>query len=347
MSTLRVAVAGLGWPGMAHARGYREAGGFKVVAVADRIPGRVQAAMSEFEGVRVASEAAELVRDPQVDVISICTPTDTHLEIATAALKAGKHVVCETPPAATLKDARRLAAAAERAGKVLLLANQRRFGPGELAARQAIEKGYIGDPYHVRATWLRSRAVPVGTGWYGKRDRAGGGALIDLGLPMFDVAWWLMGEPTPASVYAVSHRGHITDALPPEAKNYDVDECGFALIKFDDHRTLELGAAWVINQPPAQNGTVCRVHATAGAIEVYTPAGAVLYRPAGGKAQMRETPLKVPRTIHHAALMRHLRAAIAGETTPAPGPSAAVTWMAVIEALYRSLDTGRSVEVKR
>src|SRR5207248_9906365 len=136
--------------------------------------------------------ANDLLSDKEagIDAVSLCLPNHLHAPTALAALKAGKHVVCETPPTLTAAEAEKLAAAAAKAGKVRLDASQRRFGGSEQASKQAIEKGYAGDVYHAHTTWMRTRGVPIGSGnWYTDRSRAGGGALMDLGVQMLDLAW--------------------------------------------------------------------------------------------------------------------------------------------------------------
>jgi predicted dehydrogenase len=240
----------------------------------------------------------------------------------------------ETPPGLGVKEAGQIAQAASKAGKVLLHAFQRRFGPAELAAKQAIDKGYAGEPYHARATWMRTRGVPSGTGWYTDRSKSGGGALLDLGCHMLDIGWHLLGEPEPISVYAVTHQQLGSAA--------SVEESAFALLRFAGNKSLELGTSWAINQAPSQNGTSCRVYGTKGGLEVYTPAGAVLYRHFGEKGEAKETPLKQPRVAGHAALLRHFRDCILGRAQPSVGGERGIAVMRMIEALYKSAETGKS-----
>jgi len=340
---IRVGIAGLGWPGVAHARGYQSSGGFKIVAVADLIPDRRRRAMHEFGATREYADAADLVRDKEIDAISVCLPNHLHAPTAVAALRAGKHVVCETPPALSAAEARRMDATATKAGKVLLYALQRRFGPGEQAARQAVTKGYAGDPYHARASWLRTRGIPHGTGWYTDKSKSGGGALIDLGAPMLDLAWHLLGQPRPLTACSLTYN-RFRD-LAPGAPVYDVEDQAFALLKFEGGKSLELAASWAINQAPHQNGTVCRLYGTTGAIEVYTPQGAVMYRNFGPKGEAKETPLRPPKVIHHTALMRHFRECILGKSTPTAGGKEGITLMQMLDALYKSSNTGRTAEI--
>lgn len=340
----RVGIIGGGWPGVAHSAGYKAAGGFAVVAVADPIPDRCKQLVAEWPKARQYPDAKDVIADREVEAVSVCLPTHLHAAAATAALKAGKHVMLETPPAATVREAKQLAASAAKSGRVLAYAFQRRFGGAELAAAQAVEKGYAGEPVHARATWMRTRGVPIGTGWYTDKAKAGGGALIDLGTPMLDVGWQLLGRPVPVTAFAVGRQG-FRDAVPPEA-TYDVEDAAVALVRFEGGKSLELGVSWATNQAPAQQGTACRVYGTTGAVEVYTPDGPLLYRTFGGRGEAKPTPLKPPKVTGHAAMLRQFREAILGQAEPAVGAEAGLSLMQVVDALYRSIETGRSVEVK-
>jgi predicted dehydrogenase len=250
------------------------------------------------------------------------------------------------------------------------------MGPSEQAAAAAIAKGYIGEPYHVRASWTRTRGVPVGTGWFLDAERSGGGAMIDLGTHMADLAWHLLGQPKPVSVFAAMQRrlgaadaaaesaprrpepsksaaaadaadggtSSQADAAEPDDQRL-VDESAVAIIRCEGGQTIELAAAWAINQPPQQNGSICRVHGNLGAIEVYSPKGAMLYRNFGPKTEPRATELRPPALTHHAALLRHFRRCIQDEATPNPGAAEGVALMEMIDAMYKSARTGRSVSL--
>jgi len=340
---LRVGIVRGGWPGRAHAKGYAEAGGFKVVAVADLIPERRKTIMSEFGATKEFADASELLKDKEIDVASICLPNALHAPFTIEALRRGKHVVCEKPPAIEARQARKMASAAERAKKVLLYGFQRRFGASEQAANQAITKGLIGDAYHARAVWTRTRGIPIGTGWFTSKEKSGGGALIDIGVHMLDLAWHLLGQPKPTAVFGVTH--HRFKELVPAELTYDVDDAAFAMIRFENGKSLELATSWALNQPPAQNGTVCRIYGSHGAIEVYTPQGAVLYRSFTPKGEAKATQLKGPRVVGHAALMRHFRQCIFGGATAIVGPLQGVRLMEMLDAIYKSSETTRSVSI--
>ena len=341
--TIRVGIIGGGWPGAMHARGYRDAGGFTIVAVADLIPDRRQQLMAEHQIPKEYSEAEHLLADKEIEAVSICLPNHLHAPVALAALRGGKHVICEQPPTIGVAEARRMAEAAAKHNKILLYAAQRRFGGHEQAARVAIAKGFAGETYHVRCVWTRTRGIPVGTGWYTRKDQAGGGALIDIGSQMLDLGWFLLGQPRPTAVFGTAYRG-FPQAVPQNVP-FDVDDQAFALVRFENGKSLELAVSWAINQPQQQNGTVCRVYGTAGAIEVYTPAGAVLYRDFNSDGECKENPLKPPKTTHYAAMMRHFRECLTGRATAMPGGIEGITLMQMIHGIYQSQDLGRSVSI--
>ena len=339
--TLRVGIAGGGWPGIAHARAYDAASGFKLAAVADLIPGRRKKLMDNFKIAREYADAMELVRDKDLDVISVCLPNDLHAQVTNAALRAGKHVLCESPPAHLSKDARAMQRTATNAGKVLMYALQKRYGVHELAAKQAIDKGYIGEPYHVRAVWTRTRGIPAGTGWYTEKERSGGGVIMDIGMHMLDLAWSLLGQPKPTTAYAMT-QARFGDLA---AGTFDVEDAAFALLRFENGSSLELATSWAINQPPHQNGTACRVYGSEGAIEVYTARGPMIYRKFTPKGDSKSQPLKGPKTAGHNALVRAFRNAIQNSAAPTPGPDEGVTLMQMTDAIYKSANTGKTAGI--
>jgi predicted dehydrogenase len=289
-------------------------------------------------------DAEKLLSDRTIDAVSICLPNYLHAPMTKSALKAGKHVICEKPPAMSAKEAAQMAAAAEKAGKILMYALQRRFGGGEQAATQAIAKGYAGEVYHARAAWMRTRGIPIGTGWFTDKSKSGGGALIDIGVHMLDLAWFLLGQPKPTSAYGITH--HRFRSVVPEAQKFDVDDAAFAIVRFENGKSLELATSWALNQSPQQHGTICRIYGEKAGIEVYTPDGAVLYRNFGPKGESKPVPLKPPKTVQHAAMMRHFRECILGKSQPIAGPSHGVMLMKMLDAIYKSSETGKSVEMK-
>jgi predicted dehydrogenase len=332
---VRLAILGAGATGKAHAAGAQQAG-FKLVGAADLIPDRLKSLASQFKITNTVPEAEKLVLDPNIDAVSICLPTHLHAPVAIAALKSGKHVLIEMPPASNSKDAKAIAKAAEKTQKTVLYAGVRRFGAPEQSAKQALDKGYAGAIYHARATWLRTRGVPRGTGWYADKSLSGGGAVMDLGLPMIDLLTHLMASKI-TSVYAVAHA---------RLAQLPVEEAANLILRFESGASADLSVAWAINQPPSQAGTLCRLNGETGALDVYTPQGPVMHRGFDDAGKSKATPMKQPKLAGYAAMLRHFKDCIQGKAQPLIDAGAGVELMNIAEAVYKSIETGRAVDVR-
>jgi predicted dehydrogenase len=160
---------------------------------------------------------------------------------------------------------------------------------------------------------------------------------------MLDLAWHMLGQPKPTSVFGATHQKFASSV--PKDITFDVDDSAFALIRFEGGKSLELATSWALNQPPQQQGGVVRIFGTEGAIDVYTPQGAVIYRNFNAKGESKATPLKQPKVVSHAALMRHFRECIQGRATPIIGAKEGVQLMQMLEGIYKSAETGKSVSL--
>jgi predicted dehydrogenase len=203
---LRVAMIGTAFMGAAHSQAWRTAPHFfelPLVPTLDLLVGRSPDAIAEradrLGWDRSSTDWRAAVADPTIDVIDICTPGDTHAEIAIAALEAGKHVLCEKPLANTVAEAERMTAAAERArsaGVVAMCGFSYRRTPALALARRFVEEGRLGVIRHVRAQylqdWLRHADAPMT--WRLDREKAGSGALGDIAAHSIDTAQWLTGQ---------------------------------------------------------------------------------------------------------------------------------------------------------
>jgi len=147
------------------------------------------------------------------------------------------------------------------------------------------------------------------------------------------------------SAYAITQKKFAS--LVPGTTTFDVEDAGTAVIQFEGNKTLELSCAWAVNQPPSANGTSCRVIGESGALDVYTQQGPILYRGFNAKGDAKATALKQPRVAGHAALFRHFRECMLGKGTPETGIDHAISMMEIIEAIYKSSETGKAETIKR
>jgi predicted dehydrogenase len=203
---LRVAMIGYGFMGAAHTHGWhavRRAFDLGVVPMLSVLCGRdraqLEAAASRYDFAGTATDWQEVVTRDDIDVVDICTPGDTHMPIAIAALEAGKHVLCEKPLANSVAEAEAMARAAEAAraaGQRSMVGFNYRRVPALVLAHQLVAEGRLGQLRHVRGTylqdWLVDPAVPLA--WRMRRESAGSGALGDIGAHVIDLAQYLTGE---------------------------------------------------------------------------------------------------------------------------------------------------------
>ncbi|WP_458040672.1 MULTISPECIES: Gfo/Idh/MocA family protein [Bacteria] len=203
---LRVAVIGTGFMGRMHAHAWRSAHRFfdlpqtpalRVLVGTDA--DRTAQAASRWGFDEAATDWRSVIERDDIDVVDICTPGDTHAEIALVALAAGKHVMCEKPLANDVADADRMVAAADAAtarGVVSMCGFSYRRTPALALARRLVEDGRIGEVRHVRAQylqdWLSDSEAPFT--WRLDKSRAGSGTLGDIGAHSIDTAQWLTGD---------------------------------------------------------------------------------------------------------------------------------------------------------
>ncbi|MEV6957852.1 Gfo/Idh/MocA family oxidoreductase [Streptomyces sp. NPDC051207] len=203
---LRVGMVGYAFMGAAHSQGWRTAGRVfdlprrpVLAAICGRDAAAVRAAADRHGWASAETDWRALVERDDVDLVDICTPGDSHAEIALAALAAGKHVLCEKPLANTVEEAAAMTRAADEAarrGQVAMVGFNYRRVPAMALARAMVAEGRLGALRHVRVTylqdWLVDPQFPLT--WRLRKEQAGSGALGDLGAHVVDLAQHLAGE---------------------------------------------------------------------------------------------------------------------------------------------------------
>ena len=246
MKKLRIGIIGLGI-GRYHAAGYQTHLDAELVAVADLDEKRLKEIGDQYNVPSRYRSAEDMFAAEQLDVVSVCTPNKFHAPLTIAALKLGCHVLCEKPMAMNARESRQMLEAAQQAGKRIMINFSYRFDPNARALRAQVEAGTLGDVYFARTAWHRRRGLPGLGGWFGQKELAGGGPLIDLGVHRIDLALWLMGYPKPVWVLASTYN-HLGSRLAKEqGKKFDVEDLAVGLVKFVNGATLEVEASWAAN----------------------------------------------------------------------------------------------------
>lgn len=203
--TINVALIGYKFMGKAHSNAYRQVGRFFDVpcqpvmkVLCGRNKEAVRSAAARFGWEEYATDWREVVERPDIDLVDIASPNNTHKGIALAAAKAGKAIFCEKPLASSLDEAREMLAAVQGAGVLHMIAFNYRFVPAVQLAKRLIEEGALGQIRHWRSVylqdWLVDPSFPLV--WRLRREVAGSGALGDIAAHSIDLAHFLVGDIT-------------------------------------------------------------------------------------------------------------------------------------------------------
>ena len=226
----------------------------QMVAFCDIIRERAEKAAKTYgtPDAKVYEDYRELLKDPEIDVVHICTPNRSHSFITVDALEAGKHVMCEKPMAINSAEAKKMLDAAARTGKKLTIGYQSRFRDDSLFLKKEAEDGTFGDIYYAKATALRRRAVPT-WGVFLNEYEQGGGPLIDIGTHALDLTLWMMNNYKPKYCVGTTYHKLNKDTNQGNAwGNWDpdkftVEDSAFGFVVMENGATIVLESAWALN----------------------------------------------------------------------------------------------------
>ena len=246
---LRVGVIGVGFIGKVHLEAFAAVPDAEVVAICDIRPDRLEEMAAEFDIADSYDDYEDVLKRKDIDAVSVCTPNDLHAPITVAALKTGKHVLCEKPLTTSMTEALAMTKAAKAAKKALVVAFSHRRRGDVKWLKQAVGEGLFGDLYYAKAMWWRRSGIPAWGAWFIDKSRSGGGPLIDLGVHMLDMSLYLLGDPRVLSVSAstwaeLGPRGKGYYYPPAHNQKFTVEDLASAFIRLEGGKTLTLEASW-------------------------------------------------------------------------------------------------------
>lgn len=252
MSRPRLGFIGLGWIGAMRLEAVAGGGRAEIAALCDATPGRLESTLREYPAASCFSSCEELVgraRDLRLDGLVIATPNALHAPQALAALEAGLAVFCQKPLALNAREAREMVAAARKADRLLGVDYSYRFTQGARRLRELLKQGELGRVFSLDTVF--HNAYGPDKPWCFDRRLSGGGALIDLGVHLIDLAFWLLDDPPVREV-----RGTAFQAGAPLGAG-SVDDCASVRIELEDGAVLTLAVSW-----NAHAGADCVIKAT-------------------------------------------------------------------------------------
>lgn len=252
---LRVCVIGTGSISAMHLQSYAKNPNVILYGVYDYSQERAEEVAKNYGIKRVYSSLKEVYDDPNVDAVSICTWNNTHAEISIGALKGGKHVLVEKPLSMNVEEALKVEKVVKETNKIFQVGFVRRFATNTKVLKNFIDSGKLGEIYYAKASCLRRIGNPGG--WFADKERSGGGPLIDLGVHIIDICWYLMGRPKVKSISGhtyqmLGNRGNIKDLSFYKAADYDkekntVEDMANALITFENGASLMVDVSFTLH----------------------------------------------------------------------------------------------------
>lgn len=223
--------------------------------------------MADRYGGRVYASAEALLADPGIDAVSVCTSNDAHAALSIAAMKAGKHVLCEKPMACTPEDAEEMVRVSEETGCLLMIGHNQRFLPAHREAKEYLDKGVIGKVLSFRSVFGHGGPemfMPVKdmSSWFFRKEKAAMGAMADLGVHKIDLIHYLLGEHT----VKVSARLSTLDKRSDNGDLISVDDNAVCLMETESGAVGTVNASWTYYGRP-DNSTV--LYGSRGIMRIY------------------------------------------------------------------------------
>lgn len=358
MRTVKVGIIGCG--GIAnwkHMPSLKLIDGVEMVAFCDLIPERAKEAKEKYgtPDAKVFKDYHRLLKMPEIEVVHVLTPNAAHAKITIDALRAGKNVMCEKPMAAAAKDARAMLNAARESGKKLSIGYQTRSSAVYQYAHNMIARGDIGDVYYCKTSAIRRRGVPT-WGVFLDKEKQGGGPMIDIGTHAIDAMLYMIGNYEVESVTGSSYR-KLADTVQDNGGGglwkegeYEVEDSAMGYVRFKNGATLIIEASWLINMEHGCNPTIC---GTKGGIEL---AGDTI-RINGERDGKCYTEEVKPTDMDHIAYkgmnlnneqydIRQWIDAVVNDTDPCVMPEQALCVSEIIESIYKSAASGKTIYFK-
>lgn len=351
MSQIRAGIIGAGI-GQAHLAGYKQVPEAKVVAICDQNEERARKMAQDYEiDVEIYTDHREMIEKAGLDAVSVGVPNKFHRPLAVDCLEAGINVLCEKPLAMSAADGQLIADAADKSGKKCMVGQVNRFRSDSLFLKERINAGELGDIYYAHTGWLRKRGIPGYGGWFTTKELSGGGPLIDIGVHMLDIAWWLCGCPKPVTVSGITaaafgprKKGVSGYAGSDLSGTFDVEDLAAAIIRFENGLTINLEVSWAVHS--RQHGEQwCQIYGNDAGAEwgVDGKERAAIFKtddgvdlsldaePSGGDPWRGQ--------------ISHFVHSILNNTTPDPDVHQGVQMMKMLDGIYDSAKAGREVTI--
>ncbi len=331
MNRTRVGVVGLGWIAqVVHLPILSKLPEAEVVAVCDRDKSRSRLVAEKFGVKRVFSDPEKMMELDELDAVIVATSTDAHKDVALAALKANKPVLVEKPIARNHAEAVAIADAAKQTRCKLMVGMNHRFRPDTMVLKSFLQGKELGRVFYTKAAWLRKRSSD--SSWFTQKEKSGGGVLMDLGIVMLDLTFWLLDYPDVRKVSAM-HYTHRT-------KN--VEDTSVVSITMKNGSLLNLEISW--SMYVTDDIYACQLFGTEGSASL-NPLR-INKELHGNLVNLAPAKMEAPQHLYKRSYeneIKHFLGAVHDVHPVISTADEAVQRMRIVDAVYKSVKTGKEV----
>lgn len=306
----------------------------EIVAVCDLDRAKAQFVADKFKVRRYYNNFEKMLAIEQdLDGFDICTPTLLHKDMAIAALAEKNNVLIEKPLARTAMEAEEIAAAARKYHQTLMVGMNNRFRPDAMILKSFIEDNALGKLFYTKAGWFKK--LNAESAWLTKKTQSGGGVVLDLGIVMLDLAFWMMGFPEVREVSATNYSHHTKD----------VEDSSIAFLKMKNGSTLTIEASWSFESTSDFFYCDCFGTDGSGSLNPFR----IIKRMHDNLVNVAPASIETPQSLYRKSYeneLKHWIGALRGLHSIISNGDEAVQRMKILELIYKSAKRGKAVAIK-
>lgn len=238
LDKIRIAIIGVGAVAqIVHIPSWKKMDDVELVAVYDVNKTKAKWIAEKYKIPQVFDKLDDLLKSDEIDAVDVCTPTQSHMPLAIAALSSSKHVLVEKPLARNYSESKKMVEAARKNERQLMVAMNVRFRPDAMILQSFMRGGELGEIFYTKAGWLRRKEKMINKSWLLDKEVAGGGVFMDLGTQMLDVGLLLMGNVPAESVKATTYT---------KMTRLEVEDSAAAFVQLTNGATLTVEVSWTL-----------------------------------------------------------------------------------------------------
>jgi predicted dehydrogenase len=333
MDDVRVAIIGLGGVAqLVHLPNLSKITNVEIRSVAEIKTGRLNAVADKFNITERYKDYRELLKKSDIDAVIVATPTRLHKDVAIDCLNAKKDVLVEKPIALNFTEASAMMQAAKKNKCKLMVGMNLRFRPDTLLLKTLIQSGEIGDPFYARVVWIRRQSSEEK--WFTKREEAGGGVILDLGVSLLDISLWLMDYP---KIKTVQTQNYFQN-------NKSIEDTSLSFIRCNNSKIINIETSWSL--PVEKDLFQLSIYGSKGSV---TSTPLHLYKKVENQfIDLKPSLSDSPSQFFKKSYLNELKSfigSIRGLNPLFSSGERAVERMKIIEAMYTSAKKNREIKI--